>query len=62
MFIRPFAEEGRYRGQGHNGWLRDTDGKEYVVYHAYDRQNEGKSVLRISRVEWRDDGWPEPAH
>src|SRR5688572_27547282 len=59
VFIRPFAEDGRYRGQGHNGWLHDTDGKDYVVYHAYDRQNEGKSVLRIAPVVWTPDGWPE---
>ena len=61
VFIRPFADEGRYRGQGHNGWLHDTDGKDYVVYHAYDRQNEGKSALRIAPVTWGQDGWPELA-
>ncbi len=57
MFIRAFGEDGRYRGQGHNGWLHDT-GKDYVVYHAYDRQNDGKSVLRIAPVVWAADGWP----
>ena len=35
------------------------DGRDYVVYHAYDREAEGKSVLRISPVVWRADGWPE---
>ena len=58
MFIRMFAEEGRFRGQGHNGWLHDTDGRDYVVFHAYDRQNDGKSVLRIAPVDWAADGWP----
>jgi arabinan endo-1,5-alpha-L-arabinosidase len=59
VFIPPFADEGRFRGQGHNGWLHDADGKDFVAYHAYDRQNEGKSVLRIAPVVWRADGWPE---
>ena len=59
VFIRPFAEDGRFQGQGHNGFLHDEDGRDYVVYHAYDRQNDGKSVLRISPVVWGADGWPE---
>lgn len=59
LFIPTFAEQGRWRGQGHNGWLSDEDGKDYVVYHAYDRQNDGKSALRIAEVRWGADGWPE---
>ncbi len=59
VFIRWQDPSERYRGQGHNGWLSDSDGKDYVVYHAYDRQNDGKSTLRISEVKWGGDGWPE---
>ncbi len=60
VFIR--SQDGqRFRGQGHNGWLHDTDGQDYVVYHAYDRENEGKSTLRIAPVVWDHEGWPELA-
>ncbi|WP_242186044.1 family 43 glycosylhydrolase [Sphingomonas sp. CARO-RG-8B-R24-01] len=51
-------EQERFRGPGHPGFLRDTDGKDYLVYHAYDRLNHGASTLRISPVEWSADGWP----
>jgi arabinan endo-1,5-alpha-L-arabinosidase len=61
VFIRATDEAQRFRGQGHNGWLHDTDGRDYVVYHAYDRQNEGKPTLRLSPVVWGADGWPELA-
>ncbi len=61
IFIRATDPTQRFRGQGHNGWLHDA-GKDYVVYHAYDRQNEGRSTLRISPVVWGTDGWPELAN
>jgi arabinan endo-1,5-alpha-L-arabinosidase len=57
VFIRAHDDSGRFRGQGHNGWLTDG-GRDYVVYHAYDRQDQGKSVLRIAPVRWAGDGWP----
>jgi arabinan endo-1,5-alpha-L-arabinosidase len=59
MFIPVFDEGGRYRGQGHNGYLHDEDGRDYVVYHAYDREIEGKSTLRIAPITWGKDGWPK---
>lgn len=60
IFIRADLEEQqRFRGPGHNGFLHDDDGRDYVVYHAYDKQNDGKSVLRVSPVVWGADGWPE---
>ena len=51
-------EQQRFRGPGHPGWLRDRDGRDYLVYHAYDRENKGASTLRIASVRWGDDGWP----
>jgi arabinan endo-1,5-alpha-L-arabinosidase len=58
LFIRSSDESQRFRGQGHNGWLHDADGEDYVVFHAYDRQNEGKATLRLAAVKWGTDGWP----
>lgn len=58
LFIPVYDQNGRYRGQGHNGFLHDEDGRDYTVYHAYDREIGGKSVLRISPVAWDAAGWP----
>lgn len=52
-------EQERFRGPGHAGFLHDTDGRDYLVYHAYDRQNHGAPTLRISPIRWTADGWPE---
>lgn len=53
----------RYRGPGHVAVLRDdppsgSHARDYLVYHAYDAQQEGRAVLRIAPIEWTPDGWP----
>ncbi|HEX8445439.1 MAG TPA: arabinan endo-1,5-alpha-L-arabinosidase [Sphingomonas sp.] len=53
-------EKQRFRGPGHAGHLRDRDGTDYLVYHAYDRQEKGIPTLRIVRLRWGADGWPVP--
>jgi len=59
IFLRAdLKEKQRWRGPGHPGWLHDSDGKDYVVYHAYDRENRGAPTLRIAPVTWGADGWP----
>lgn len=47
----------RWAGTGHNSVFFDTDGAEYLVFHAYDRQDKGRSKGLISRIDW-DNGWP----
>jgi arabinan endo-1,5-alpha-L-arabinosidase len=47
----------RYRGPGHVAILRDPE-RDYLVYHAYDAQQDGRAVLRIAPIEWSPDGWP----
>lgn len=51
-------EKQRFRGPGHPGHFRDADGTDYVVYHAYDRDNKGAPTLRLARLAWGADGWP----
>ncbi|MBN1466830.1 family 43 glycosylhydrolase [candidate division KSB1 bacterium] len=47
----------RWRGPGHCAVLRQEDA-DWLVYHAYDAQNNGTPTLRITRLEWDEDGWP----
>ena len=47
----------RWRGPGHNGILQEN-GVEYIVYHAYDAENNGAPTLRIDRLVWDAEGWP----
>jgi arabinan endo-1,5-alpha-L-arabinosidase len=47
----------RYVGRGHVAILEDS-GADYIVYHAYDTQQNGAPTLRIQRLTWSADGWP----
>lgn len=49
---------GRFKGPGHVDILRD-EGRDYIVYHAYDSENRGRPTLRIKALHWTTDGWPE---
>ncbi|MBB5728340.1 arabinan endo-1,5-alpha-L-arabinosidase [Sphingomonas prati] len=51
-------EQQRFRGPGHPGVMHDADGRDYVVYHAYDRTKDGVPTLRIAPIAWGADGWP----
>jgi arabinan endo-1,5-alpha-L-arabinosidase len=47
----------RWRGPGHNAILQEN-GIDYIVYHAYDAENQGIETLRIAPLAWDEDGWP----
>jgi arabinan endo-1,5-alpha-L-arabinosidase len=49
--------ERRWRGPGHIAILRDA-GKDYIVYHAYDADHNGRPTLRIAPLGWTEDNWP----
>lgn len=40
----------RWAGPGHNTVFKDDDGKIYLVYHAYDRTDDGRSKLMIEEI------------
>lgn len=47
----------RWPGQGHNSVLLEESGN-WLVHHAYDTENDGKSALIIRHLHWNEDGWP----
>jgi len=46
-----------YPGLGHNSTYT-IDGKDFIVFHAYDAKDGGKPKLIIRQFTWDKDGWP----
>ena len=44
-------------GAGHNGTYT-FNGKDYIIFHAYDANDNGSPKLKISELLWNHDGWP----
>jgi len=57
MVVEDFGTSQRWAAGGHNG-AYTFDGKDYLVFHAYDRNDEGRSKLVIQEIEWDAHGWP----
>lgn len=51
------AGDERWKGPGHNAVFLDND-TAFLVHHAYDAQDAGRSKLRIRPLYWTTDGWP----
>ncbi|RYF94099.1 MAG: arabinan endo-1,5-alpha-L-arabinosidase [Chitinophagaceae bacterium] len=45
-----------WHGVGHNA-VAALDGTDYLVFHAYDAKDKGRSKLRIEKLKWIN-GWP----
>ncbi|UII23440.1 arabinan endo-1,5-alpha-L-arabinosidase [Fulvivirga ligni] len=46
-----------YPGVGHNSAYA-FDGKDYLLFHAYDMKDDGKPKLKITEMTWDEEGWP----
>ena len=44
-------------GLGHNA-VAEFDGTDYLIFHAYDAADKGRSKLRIEPLSWDAAGWP----
>ena len=44
-------------GVGHNA-VCTFDGVDYLIFHAYDAADNGRSKLRVEPLAWDKDGWP----
>lgn len=47
----------RWAGPGHNS-AYSYDGKDYLVFHAYDARDNGLPKLQVVPLHWDADGWP----
>jgi len=51
------AGAGRWHGPGHNAVIF-IGKRAYNVFHAYDGNANGASMLRVAEIAWDADGWP----
>ena len=45
-------------GPGHASIVRDLVGRENLAYHYYDADQNGRSFLALTPLQWSADGWP----
>jgi arabinan endo-1,5-alpha-L-arabinosidase len=57
LVVRGFEESERWAAGGHNS-AYTFDGMDYLVFHAYDKTDEGHSKLVVKEIGWDDFGWP----
>jgi len=44
-------------GAGHNSTYT-FDGKDFIVFHAYDSKQKGRPILQIKQLQWDAEFWP----
>jgi arabinan endo-1,5-alpha-L-arabinosidase len=49
--------QGNVRGPGHCAILSDG-GRDWLIHHFYDAENNGRSALEIRPITWDAEGWP----
>ena len=60
LVVRGVSESKRWAALGHNA-AYTFDGVDYLVFHAYDKTDRGRSKLVIKPIEWDAEGWPTVA-
>lgn len=44
-------------GAGHNS-AYTFDGKDYIIFHAYEKKHNGASKLKVAELQWDAELWP----
>lgn len=57
LVVKGIEGSERWAAFGHNS-AYTFDGTDYLVFHAYDVTDEGRSKLIVREIEWDDEGWP----
>lgn len=52
-----FEASERWAAGGHNA-VYTFEGRDYLIFHAYDAADEGRSKLLIREIAWDEHGWP----
>ena len=52
------VRDGAGRWPGHNAVYREGK-RDWLVYHAYDAEDNGAAKLRLEEIVWDSDGWPK---
>jgi arabinan endo-1,5-alpha-L-arabinosidase len=48
---------GKWAAVGHNA-VYHFDDNDYIIYHGYNKENNGKSTLIVHQLSWDEQGWP----
>jgi arabinan endo-1,5-alpha-L-arabinosidase len=57
LVVLGFGESERWAAGGHNDVVA-LNGIDYLVFHAYDKSDEGRSKLLMRAIHWDAHGWP----
>jgi len=57
LVVQGLGESPRWAAGGHNDAVT-FDGVDYLVFHAYDKTDQGRSKLLIRPITWDRHGWP----
>ncbi len=57
MVVYGFGNGGRWAAGGHEA-AYTFGGKDYLIFHAYDATDQGRSKLIVRPIVWDQDGWP----
>jgi len=57
LVTRGFQDSRRWAAGGHADVVA-SGGADYLVFHAYDADDEGRSKLLIREIRWDEHGWP----
>lgn len=57
LVVRGIDGHARWAAAGHNA-AYTFDGTDYLILHAYDITDRGRSKLMIEPIQWDEDGWP----